>query len=202
MLYNLDKLNGKRSSRYGKIMDEKTVRLIIAKYLSEIGARFTVQKEKEAGPDFLMNGLALETKGDSFDTKHALGQFTKYAFKYAGLQIALPIDALSINFLYSLYVLECIVKNKIPLRPRLIKMYLICKSNKNEYSIESFESIDALLNHIKEKISQEVSPALKSDETMMKDAIETGSDINKAIKKFLEREAISIGRKVVLEKES
>lgn len=183
-------------------MDEKTIRLIIAKYLSETGARFTVQKEKEAGPDFLMDGLAFETKGDSFDTKHALGQFTKYAFKYAGLQIALPIEALSIDFLYSLYVLECIVKNRIPLRPRLIKMYLICKSNKNEYSIESFESIDTLLNHIKETINREVFSALKADEVLMKDAIETGSDINKAIKKFLEREAISIGRKVILEEKS
>lgn len=183
-------------------MDEKTVRQVIAKYLSEIGAKFTLQKEKEAGPDILIDGIALETKGDSFDTKHALGQFTKYAFKYAELQITLPIEALSIDFLYSLYVLECIVKNRIPLKPRLIKIYLICKSNENEYSIESFESINTLLNHVKETINREVSPALKADEILMKDAIETGSDINKAIKKFLKREAISIGRKVVLEKES
>ena len=183
-------------------MDEKTVRLIITKYLSETGARFTVQKEKEAGPDFLMDGVALETKGNSFDTKHALDQFTKYAFKYAGLQIALPIGALSIDFLYSLYVLECIVKKRTPVKPRLIKTYLICKSNENEYRIESFESIDTLLNHIKETIYREVVPAFKADEALMNDAIETGSDINKAIKKLLEREAISIGRKVVLEKKS
>jgi len=183
-------------------MDEKTVRQVIAKYLSEIGTRFTVQKEKEAGPDILINGIALETKGDSFDTKHALDQFTKYAFKYAELQIALPIEALSIDFLYSLYVLECIVKRRTPARSRLVKTYLICKSNENEYRIESFESIDTLLDHIKDTINREVVAALKADEVLRKHAIETGSDINKAIKKFLEREAVSFGRRVVLEKKS
>jgi len=180
-------------------MDEKIVRQVITKYLSKQGTKFSLQKEKEAGPDILIDGIALEIKGSTFNIKPALEQFIKYAIRYADLQIAFPIDTLSIEFLYSLYALEWTIKYRPPSGPHLIKTYLVCKSNGEEYCVKRFESIETLLEEIKKKIGQEAYLPLKSDETLMKNALEIGSNISKVIKRSLEKEVISFGHKVLLE---
>jgi len=180
-------------------MDEKTVKQVIMKYLSKQGIRFSPKKEKAAGPDILIDGTALEIKGKTFNIKSALEQFIKYALEYTDLQIGFPIETLSIEFIYSLYALEWAVKYRPPSGPHLIKTYLVCKSNGEEYCVERFESIEALLEDVKEKIGQKAYLAVKSDEALMKNALEIGSNINKVIKKLLEKEVISFGHKVLLE---
>lgn len=182
-------------------MDEKTVKQVIKRYLSERGLKFSISKEKEAGPDILIDGVALETKGDSFDIKSALKQFTKYAFKYANLEVAFPTDVVTIELLYALYVIESAIKYRTPLKPRAMKIYLVCKSNQSRYSIRIFESIEAVIDYIKESISQASNLPLVSDETRMKNAIENSYNINKLIKKLLKKEISSFGHKVVLENE-
>ena len=136
-------------------MEEKTARRIVNKYLEKRRVRFKMHKEREAGPDFLIDGVALEVKGSDLDEKDALTQLTRYASEYAGLVFAIPVDRLNLTLLYGLYYLEAATKHLDLLNPRLIKILLLHEAEGNEhgYFAKEYESTEALLKEIQTKLA-------------------------------------------------
>jgi len=134
---------------------EDKVRAVIIKHLREQNEEFVPQKG--AGPDIVKKGVALEVKGSGFDLNEALKQLTRYAFTYAGLEVAFPVDAINLNFLHGLYFLERALESKGSLINRtVINMYLVAKLDEEEYVVAEFGSVKILCERIVEKLSERV----------------------------------------------
>ncbi len=136
-------------------MIEDKVRTVIIQYLRQQDETFVPQKG--AGPDIMREGVALEVKGSSFDVNEALKQLARYAFTYAGLEIAFPVDAITLNLLHGLYFLERALESKGALIKRThISMYLVTELGEDQYMVASFGSVKVLWERIVEKISERV----------------------------------------------
>jgi len=130
-------------------MEEKTVRKIMSRYfeINQIKAIPT----RGAGPDFLEVGKAIELKGSGVRGARfnpALSQFTKYAFKYSNLEVALPIDVLSADNLIKFTLLCRIV---LEVLHKSIKTYLIAKDGQ-QYFVRSYYNGSQVLNTLLNRI--------------------------------------------------
>ncbi|MCJ7743189.1 MAG: hypothetical protein MUO99_01335 [Dehalococcoidales bacterium] len=136
------------------IIEEETVRKVIIKYLEKNQAHFKLTKG--AGPDIIKEGgIALEVKGSRVknDLSGALKQLTGYAFAYAELELAIPIDTLSLGFIYSLFGIEAGVHFYSLGRQRSIAIYLVGEitlpdTAPRSYGVYKFSSVKDLLERI------------------------------------------------------
>ena len=88
-------------------MDEETTRKVMMKYFDLKGMKPIAQRG--AGPDILIDGTAIETKGsplNRFEVKRMLTQITEYAYEYKRTGLALPIDGLNIEIAHQLDTLH------------------------------------------------------------------------------------------------
>lgn len=130
-------------------MEEKTVKKVIIAYLKMQNQRFKLTKG--AAPDILKDGIALEIKGSKFDKPPVLKQLIGYAFSYADLEIALPYDAITLDFIYALWCIECSIKSFALGRQRSISVYLVGevsppKAPPSLYSVYKFSSVKDILD--------------------------------------------------------
>lgn len=130
-------------------MREETVKKVIVAHLKMQNQRCKLTKG--AAPDILKDGVALEIKGSKFDKPPVLKQLTGYAFSYADLEIALPYDALSLDFLYALWCIECSIKSFALGRQRCIAVYLVGEvsspaTSPGLYSVYKFSSVKDILD--------------------------------------------------------
>lgn len=133
---------------------EETVRKVIINYLRKSYLRFRITKG--AGPDILKEGgIALEVKGSKAkdDLAGVLKQLTRYAFSYADLELAIPIDILSLSFIYSLFGIEASIYFYTLGRQRSISIYMVGEvtlpdTPPRTYGIYKFNSVKDLLERI------------------------------------------------------
>jgi len=132
-------------------MDENTVRKVMTTFLKEQGHRFNPMSG--AGPDILKeDGTAIEIKGSRVLTK-TLVQLTKYAFTHSNLELALPYDALKLDFIYGLWVIEHAIANRTVGRERRVGVYIVGKIElpkveEGTYGVFQFNSVTELLDRI------------------------------------------------------
>jgi len=124
-------------------LEEKEVREVIGKYFEQ--TRKKVVPQKGAGPDFLGEGVAVETKPTNFDFERAFRQYVNYAFKYVGLWIVLPEDSLDIRSILTLYLMDRVLWEK---HLKSTKLYIVAKRTEKEYSVREFAIKDFFLEVI------------------------------------------------------
>ncbi len=91
-------------------MEENQVRLVMSKYWDSKGIKAIPSSPRAAGPDFHIDGTAVEVKGSSFDFPYLLKQLVDYARKSKGVQLALPFDGLTLERANQLYALHLLIK--------------------------------------------------------------------------------------------
>lgn len=175
-------------------MDEDTVRKVMTTLLKEQGQRF--KPMSGAGPDVLKeDGTALEIKGSQVLPK-TLVQLTKYAFTHSDLELALPYDALKLDFIYGLWVIEHAIARRTIGRERRVGVYIVGKVElpkveEGAYGIFRFNSVTELLDRINGDL--QYSASLPYD-TATTEAIDRTSKValkvNERIKDWLKTQCI------------
>jgi len=84
---------------------------------------------KGAGPDFIVDGKAVEVKGTKFDLERALRQCWNYAQKYIDIAVALPVDCFNLN---NLWVFSTLSEMIYDVRGFPLKFYLIAESEEKD----------------------------------------------------------------------
>lgn len=175
-------------------MDENTVRKVMTIFLKEQGQRF--KPMSGAGPDILKeDGVAIEIKGSRVLSK-ALEQLTRYAFTHSDLALALPYDALKLDFIYGLWVIEHAIARRTTGRDRRVGVYIVGKVElpkveEGTYGVFRFNSVTELLDRINGDLQH--SASLPYD-TATEEAIDRTSkvalEVNKRIKDWLKTQCI------------
>lgn len=175
-------------------MDENTVRNVMTIFLKEQGQRF--KPMSGAGPDILKeDGVAIEIKGSQVLSK-ALEQLTRYAFTHSDLELALPYDALKLDFIYGLWTIEHAIARRTIGRERRIGVYIVGKIElpkveEGTYGVFQFNSVTELLDRINGDL--QYSASLPYD-TATEEAIDRTSkvalEVNKRIKDWLKTQCI------------
>jgi len=124
-------------------LEEEEVREVISRYFKQINKKAIPRKG--AGPDFLCEGVAVETKPTNLDFERAFDQYANYALQYAGLWIVLPEDALDTRSLFRLYLMDRVLSEK---HSRQVKLYVVAKQTENEYFVREFSIKDLFLEVI------------------------------------------------------
>jgi len=126
-------------------MREDTAKRVMSTFFKLKGIRAV--PSKGAGPDFIVDGKAVEVKGTKFDLERALRQCWDYAQKYIEVAIALPVDSFNLDHLWAFHNLTRIIDN---VRGFPLKFYLIAESEEEKDCYYLREYIDryALSVHI------------------------------------------------------
>jgi len=82
---------------------------------------------QKTGPDFLLEGKAIEVKGSNSKFNYALSQFWDYTLKYRGLMTIFPTDFLSTPSRLFNFHLFCNLA--LSLAQRYIEVVLVCKDD-------------------------------------------------------------------------
>lgn len=139
-------------------MKEGQLKKVMTKYFEIKREAFKVQKGP--GPDILKEGTALEIKGSIFKVPQALGQLTRYALNYGGLEVAFPLHTLDLpqafSFLCGLWLLEKAIQYKNIMGQKNIVIYMADKIEQGKYSVLKYNSVEDLLKKIKDKLEQEI----------------------------------------------
>jgi hypothetical protein len=119
-------------------MEEDLVRLVMSKYWESKGIRAVSSNPRAAGPDFHIDGTAVEVKGTNSDFPYMLKQLIDYARKSKGVQLALPFDALTLERANQLYALHLMIKATRKIR---LVVYLVAPhpSQANSYYVREVE---------------------------------------------------------------
>jgi hypothetical protein len=108
-------------------MLEDTAKKVMLTFFKLKGIRAV--PSKGAGPDFIVEGKAVEVKGTVFDLERALKQCWDYAQKYSGVAIALPTDSFDLDRLWAFMNLSDYIEK---LRGFPLKFYLIAESEEKK----------------------------------------------------------------------
>jgi len=107
-------------------MEEKTTRAVMMKYFESKGMKPIQQKG--AGPDILIDGMAIEVKGSGHKVKRMLRQVLSYTYKYSKVALALPVNGLTYD---ELAQLQKLCKMLYVIGKRDFELYIIASSAKN-----------------------------------------------------------------------
>jgi hypothetical protein len=108
-------------------MLENTAKKVMSTFFKLKGIRAV--PSRGAGPDFIVDGKAVEVKGTVFDLERALKQCWDYAQKYTEVAIVLPADSFDLDQLWIFYVLSEFVYR---VRDFPLKFYLIAESEEEK----------------------------------------------------------------------
>lgn len=122
-------------------MKEDLVKAVMAAYFKQknIDAQPTGRGEK--GPDFHIDGAAVEVKGVGLDYERLFEQLVTYAYREREIHLALPVEALTAEGLVQLYVLERVIQE---MRGKTIKLYLI-KEQDDYYYVRDYYNVGQVL---------------------------------------------------------
>jgi len=121
-------------------LEEEEVKRVIGAYFRQRNIK--AARQKGPGPDFLCEGVAIETKPTDVDFDRAFDQYVSYAFKYAGLWIVLPEDAIDTRSFVRLYLMDQVLSKKYS---RQVKLYIVAKRTEAEYHVREFSISDFFL---------------------------------------------------------
>ena len=119
-------------------MREDIAKQVMSAYFELKGIRAV--PSRGAGPDFIVDGKAVEVKGTKFDLERALKQCWDYAQKYIAVAIALPVDSFNLDRLWAFQNLSRIIKD---VRDFPLKFYLIAESEEKEdcYYVREYKEL-------------------------------------------------------------
>jgi hypothetical protein len=142
--YSLLKLNGKVIR-----MEEEEMRLIMIKYFAMKGIRAVPSKGQASGPDFHIDGKAVEVKGSTHDFTRMLKQLVDYARKYNAVELALPFDGLTLLQAAQLNGLYHLIKTVRKIR---LKVYVVAPKSglirQNSFYVKEFEEPYGILTNM------------------------------------------------------
>ncbi len=122
-------------------MTEPWVKAVMAAYFRQKGVDAQPTDKGEKGPDFHIDGAAVELKGEGLDWERLFEQLVTYAYREREVHLARPVEALTARGLVQLYVLESFIRE---LRHKTIKLYLI-KEEGDYFYVKEFYSMGSLL---------------------------------------------------------
>lgn len=166
-------------------MQEGLVRKVVAQYLKENSERFRLQTG--SGPDILKEGGAvIEVKGTQFTggLGEVLKQLAVYAFSHADLELALPYDAISLELIHGLLVIENAIAFRTPGRERRIGVFLVGEVHlpsveEGTYGVFKFNSATELYGRVRGELESNArlpydTPTEKAIERTAALAVEVG----------------------------
>lgn len=181
-------------------MDESTVRKVVKEYLQKRNKKFRAKKASAAGPNILKNGTPLELKGSNFRKKGAYDQFARYAFEHEGLELAFPVDALSLSLLYSLYALERAIQHRNVNKELPLPLYLVLKVGEEKYLVRKFSSTEKIIEKLKKKLGQKALISIDAQpEKAMEEIKPIMGQVESKLLNVLEDEVESLGREISIE---
>ena len=120
-------------------MDEDTICKIMKKYFESKGMKPI--RSKGAGPDFLMDGKAIEVKGSRVrnDFHRMIRQLADYAKKFTMVELALPFDGLNLKQAEQLGKLFFMIENA---KGFWFKLYVVVDnpSKKNSFFVKEYKA--------------------------------------------------------------
>lgn len=117
-------------------MREDTAKRVMSTFFKLKGIKAI--PSRGAGPDFIVDGKAVEVKGTKFDLERALKQCWDYAQKYIEVSIALPVDSFNLDRLWAFYRISKIIEK---MRDFPLKFYLIAESEKDCYYVREYKQL-------------------------------------------------------------
>lgn len=122
-------------------MREDTAKRVMSAFFELKGIRAI--PSRGAGPDFIVDGKAVEVKGTKFDLERALKQCWDYAQKYIEVAVALPVDSFNLDRLWTFHNISRIIKK---VRNFPLRFYLIAESEKEKdcYYVRKYEELYSL----------------------------------------------------------
>ncbi|MGQ9723343.1 MAG: hypothetical protein ACUVXA_18725 [Candidatus Jordarchaeum sp.] len=120
-------------------MYEKDVNNIFTLFLEKQGKKFKIPKK--SAPDLLINDTAVEIEGSWVNFKVALEKYVKYSLEYSSLEIVFPTDALDVNKMFQLLLLEKLLEKKS--RPP-IKIHLVTELERHDFVLKTFQTVQEL----------------------------------------------------------
>jgi len=103
----------------------------------------------EKGPDFYIDGSAVEVKGSKFSSERLMEQLVTNAYREKEAHLALPIQAFSAKLLIQLYILGGAINEILG---KFLKLYLVSQLGEFYYVKEYYDVrivVPQGLNHIK-----------------------------------------------------
>ena len=122
-------------------MKEDLVKAVMASYFKQMNIDAHATGKGEAGADFHIDGVAVEVKGEGLDYGRLCEQLVIYAFRQREVQLAMPLDAVTADGLFRLYLLEGVVRE---LRNKSLKLYLVSDVDETFYHVKEFGSVTQL----------------------------------------------------------
>lgn len=116
---------------------------VMAAYFKQQNVDAQPTGKGERGPDFHIDGAAVEVKGEGFGYERLFEQLVVYAYREREVHLVLPVEAVTAEGLVQLYVLERIIEK---LRGKSIKLYLINEKDDN-YFVRDFYNVAQVLPH-------------------------------------------------------
>lgn len=175
-------------------MDENTVRKVMIAFLKEQRQRF--KPMSGAGPDILKeDGTAIEIKGSRV-LRATLEQLTRYAFTHSDLELALPYDALELDFVYGLWVIEHAIARRTTGRERRLGVYIVGRVElpgveEGTYGVFRFNSVTELLDRINGDLQYSASLSYDTaTEEAIKRTLALALEVNERIKDWLKTQCI------------
>lgn len=175
-------------------MDENTVREVIIAFLKEQRQRF--KPTSGAGPDILKeDGTAIEIKG-SRTQRRTLEQLTRYAFTHSDLELALPYDALELDFIYGLLVIEHAIARRTTGRECRLAVYIVGRVElpgveEGTYGVYRFNSVTDMLDRINGDLQYSASlPYDTATEEAIDRTTKLAVEANECIKDWLKIQCI------------
>ena len=144
-----------------------------------------IERHREAGPDFIINGIAVEIKGSKLRIKGVIDQIIKYSYEYPEVRLVVPIEGLTFGLLSHLELLSSIMPNSFSY------IYLVYKVN-NRYLVKKYHIFD-----LKHKIAEGLRKLLPSYIRRKEFSIDI---IDKKIQEILQKDIFKKSCKIILER--
>jgi hypothetical protein len=166
--FHVQELNPLDMNLCYSMMTEATVKKIMARYFQS--NKVNAIPTAGAGPDFLVEGKAIEVKGSDADFNKAVDQYCDYLLtgRFSGLAISFPIDLVSVPA--NLLKVATLGRIAWETTSRYVGVYLVTTDLKNFYYLRYLPYSDQLLNEIMDRISSRSKRTISDSANLAKEA--------------------------------
>jgi len=120
-------------------MNEDVVKEVLLKHLGLKGKQPRRRPRQSSGPDVLVEGGAIEVKGDKIVERALLDQLAIYLHDYTLVELAIPSRAVSFSLLHKLRALELLSRRRG--LERTLRLYLVSLLSTGQFAILEVDSV-------------------------------------------------------------
>lgn len=146
-------------------MNEEVVKEVLLKHLELKAKQPRRRARQSSGPDVLVEGAAIEVKGDKIVERALLNQLAIYLHDYAFVELAIPSQAFSFSLLHKLRALELLSRRGG--LERTLRLYLVSALTTAQFAILEIDSV-LHLSIKADQILYELAKGHNEDEALAK----------------------------------